>query len=92
MCLREDLELTTNLLSECSDTLESISFRHHFSGAVFLSASRLANTLPLPFGIAEHDISFLDLSKLTRLRGDFVEWAERQVDHHDAANRQVHKT
>ena len=67
-CLEEDVESMTDMVSRCSDTLESLNIHYNCSGAVFLSASRLANTLPVPFGVANPGMPLVDLSKLTKLK------------------------
>ena len=67
-CLEEDIESMMDLVSECSDTLESLSIYYYLPGAGFFPLPWLVNTLLLHFGVVERSTPFLDLSKLTKLK------------------------
>ena len=57
-CLEEDVESMMDLVSECSDTLESLSIYYYIAGAGFLFASVVGQYLTAAFGLSRAQHTF----------------------------------
>ena len=93
-CLKEDVESMVDLMSKCSDTLESLSIYYYIVGGALsfgfcgqpthlsstLGRSRAQHALPRSLQVHE-----------TQGGGVRMHRVGHPTDHHDATNRRIHK-
>jgi len=92
-CLKEYVEPMMDLVSECSETLESLSVCYYLPGVTFLSPSVVGQYLTTTFGRSQAQRAFARSLQVHETQGCGVRvyWIGRPADHHDAADRRVHQ-
>ena len=91
-CHEEDVESMTDLVSRCSDTLESLKIRYYRPGAGFLSVFVVSQHLTITFWLSRAQHVLARSIQAHETQGCSILVSEHPADHHDAANRRVHKS